>query len=416
MQISRRGHAGARDRSAQPLTFALRRGWLVQLERAIEQVGDREQGAVLVVRRAPAFEEAVRHLCQPAFQRVDEPGFADAGFAPEEHDARAALLHRCPLLEQRGELFAATHELCQAERRDRGHPIGCGGSTQDLIQHDGLHAARELLGSQRLDVEESFHQPVCVLGDDKVSGRSHSSCFIGQRSGDAGHGAMSRGISLVDSHDLSGVNAQPNAQGPTAKRGNGSAVRGIQGANARRDRQPGPHRPHGVVFVSRRQPEMNCETGVEHLSDVSVERLDGRFAQRLVVHQHVPELLGFELFDELRPVAELAGEHAQLASFPRGERGNGRRARRGQRRLGVPRLIGFPELGETGQPQLERTDLGDQVAHARIAGRRVFRECCEDDVAKVGRRAERGGLALLIRYISSLVSVQSNGNRAVIML
>src|SRR5512133_695074 len=105
-------------------------------------------------------------------------------------------------------------------------------------------------------------------------------------------------MSLVPGHDLSRVNAQPDIQGSTTKSGDGFAVPGVQLANSRRDCQAGTHRPQRIVFVSRWQAEKNSEIGVERLSDAPVKRLDCRFTERVVIQQHVSELLGIELLHE----------------------------------------------------------------------------------------------------------------------
>src|SRR5580704_7123618 len=105
--------------------------------------GDWVQWCVLQKLRGAPFDPGVRRFCEPRMELLEEPGFAQAGFAGDQRELAFALPGALPATSKQAEFFLATDK-----RRQRPRPTPSATATRS-DDTKKLHPVRHALEFSR---------------------------------------------------------------------------------------------------------------------------------------------------------------------------------------------------------------------------------------------------------------------------
>ena len=173
----------------QPVEPVGRRLVAAEAEKPLEEVADRVEAAVLVVRRTTPFDDG-RALCgldagrrrvgglarvtgllpDMLLDRVHQPRLAQARLADEQHDLAHALLGLLPAVLEQADLVVAAGQ--RREPRPLRDLDGVEVLAESLHQEelDGLRHPLDLAVAEAGAVEMAADQPVRGRGDDDLAG------------------------------------------------------------------------------------------------------------------------------------------------------------------------------------------------------------------------------------------------------
>ena len=115
----------------------------VELERALEQIDQRIESAVLMVRRAATFPSDASLGRDVILQHPSQARLADPGLAAEQHDVPSAVLDVFPAVEEQPDFLVSSDQWCERLSGCSVERVRCPG-----VAFDPVHAQR---GGQPLD-------------------------------------------------------------------------------------------------------------------------------------------------------------------------------------------------------------------------------------------------------------------------
>ncbi len=248
---------------------------------------------------------------QTGDERADQPRFADAGFAGEEHRPPSAEPRLCPALAESREL-----RLAIDQRRGVRADVERDGGTDRLLaldpQHlDGLVDPGQPVPAQRARHEHAVQQAVRGFADhDRIR---PSECL--QAGGNIGSPAdRPQLVAAAVEADLAGDDeAGMDTDADLQWQGQRPRPAGTQRGDGGHDLQGRPYRAQRVVLVRGRVAEIGQNTVAHVVGDGAAIAGEGGGAARAVALQHLAHILGVEPVAQGGRAAQVAEQQGELA-------------------------------------------------------------------------------------------------------
>ena len=285
-----------------------------------QQLGEGIEGGMLIVGRSLAFQPRMALAGDVLFEHLDQPRFANAGLAPQDHDLPHTLGDARPTGHQESHFLRAPHQGCQAV--GSGHLQATLGRTgaQDAIHLEGLRQAGERVRTQRLTPEIASDELMRRGGDHQRVGR----CQVLQPCRNIGR--LPQGQRLVACpctdvahHHQAGMDPQPHRHllSRRQRRVGQQRGEGVQQA------QPRPDRSLGVVFMRHRIAKIAQHAIAEVLRHIAVKALQHLGTDLVVGAHHLAVIFRVQTSGERRRADQVAEQHGEVAAFGLGWRQGG---------------------------------------------------------------------------------------------